>query len=50
MVVGENLPGSNTLISTVVWTILLSVIAHGLTANPLAKFYGDRVKARGGET
>ena len=47
MVMNEHLPGSDTLAATVVWTILLSVVAHGLTANPLAKLYGDRVKARG---
>jgi NhaP-type Na+/H+ or K+/H+ antiporter len=50
MVMAEKLPGNDTLVSTVIWTILLSVIAHGLTANPLAKIYGDRVKARGGAT
>jgi NhaP-type Na+/H+ or K+/H+ antiporter len=48
MVAAENLAGHDTLVSTVVWTILLSVVAHGLTANPLAKRYGGRVKARGG--
>jgi NhaP-type Na+/H+ or K+/H+ antiporter len=50
MVVGEKLPGNDTLVSTVVWTILLSVIAHGLTANPLSKVYSERVKSRGGAT
>jgi NhaP-type Na+/H+ or K+/H+ antiporter len=50
MVVAESLPGNDTLVSTVVWTILLSVVLHGVTANPLAKFYGVRVKARGGTT
>jgi NhaP-type Na+/H+ or K+/H+ antiporter len=50
MVSAAKLPGNDLLISTVVWTILLSVAGHGLTANPLAKVYGDRVKARGGST
>jgi hypothetical protein len=27
------------------WTILLSVILHGLTARPLAAAYGDRMRA-----
>jgi NhaP-type Na+/H+ or K+/H+ antiporter len=47
MVVAESLPGNDTLVSTVVWTVLFSVVAHGLTANPLARIYGGRVKARG---
>lgn len=50
MVVGEKLPGNNMLVSTVVWTILLSVIGHGLTANPLAQIYGKRVETRNGAT
>jgi NhaP-type Na+/H+ or K+/H+ antiporter len=29
------------------WTILLSVLAHGLSAEPLARIYGRRVKAAG---
>lgn len=49
MVVAENLPGQETLNATVVWTIVLSILLHGLTANPLAKLYGARVKARGGD-
>jgi NhaP-type Na+/H+ or K+/H+ antiporter len=42
MVLAENLPGSNILLTTVTWTILLSVVLHGITANPLAKLYGSR--------
>ena len=30
------------LIPTVVWTVLLSVVLHGLTAGPLAARYGRR--------
>jgi NhaP-type Na+/H+ or K+/H+ antiporter len=45
IVLGEGLPGGETLRTVVVWTILLSVIAHGLSANPLAARYG----ARGGD-
>ena len=47
LVMGDDLPGSSLIESTVIWTILLSVIAHGLTANPLSKRYGERVMARG---
>jgi len=34
-----------TLVPVVVWTILLSVIAHGLSANPLAAWYARRLGA-----
>lgn len=37
IVVNEQLPGESTLIITVVCTVTLSVLAHGLSANPLAK-------------
>ena len=36
IVLNENLPGGKTLAITVVCTVFLSVIVHGLTANPLA--------------
>ena len=47
MVNEANLPGSKTLVQAVTWTVLLSVILHGITANPLASIYANRVKARG---
>jgi NhaP-type Na+/H+ or K+/H+ antiporter len=33
----------DTLIEVATWTVFLSVIAHGITAGPLAKAYGRRV-------
>ncbi len=42
IVLDEHLPGSATLGMTVVCTVLLSVLAHGLTANPLAVAFGSR--------
>ena len=42
IVLNENLPGGETLKETVVWTVILSVLAHGLTANPLSALYGAR--------
>jgi NhaP-type Na+/H+ or K+/H+ antiporter len=42
IVLNENLPGGQTLQQTVVWTVILSVVAHGLSANPLATLYGKR--------
>jgi NhaP-type Na+/H+ or K+/H+ antiporter len=49
MVMGAHLPGNDTILATVAWTIVLSIVAHGLTANSLASVYGARVDHRGGE-
>lgn len=40
-----SLPEAITELAT--WTILLSVLAHGLSAGPLAGIYGRRVRAAG---
>jgi NhaP-type Na+/H+ or K+/H+ antiporter len=48
MVKQANIPGTETLIQAVTWTVLLSVIAHGITANPFAKAYAGRVNSRDG--
>jgi sodium/hydrogen antiporter len=37
LVLDEKLPGNDTIMLTAGWTVLLSVIAHGVTANPLVK-------------
>jgi len=42
IVLDEHLPGTATLGMTVVCTVLLSVLAHGLTANPFAAALGSR--------
>jgi NhaP-type Na+/H+ or K+/H+ antiporter len=42
IVVNSELPNSGPLAMTVVCTILLSIIAHGITANPWARAYGKR--------
>ena len=42
MVIAEKLPGNDTIVAVVVWTIILSVLLHGLSANPLASLYGAR--------
>ena len=49
MVIAEKLPGNDTIVAVVVWTIILSVLLHGLSANPIASLYGARADARGGE-
>ena len=40
IVLNSNLPSGNILTTTVTCTVLLSIIAHGLTANPWANRYG----------
>ena len=45
MVAHHDLPGRETIGVTVALTVLLSVIAHGITASPLATAYAKR-KAR----
>jgi NhaP-type Na+/H+ or K+/H+ antiporter len=49
MVIAEKLPGNDTIVAVVSWTIVLSVVLHGLSANPLASLYGARADARGGQ-
>ena len=44
IVLNEHLPGGGTIIMTVVCTIALSVIAHGLSANPLVAALAARIK------
>tara|TARA_R110002072_G_scaffold84388_4_gene191311 strand:+ start:20165 stop:21379 length:1215 start_codon:yes stop_codon:yes gene_type:complete len=42
LVVNSGLPDSGVLAMTVVCTILLSILGHGVTANPWARGYGSR--------
>ncbi|MBL0714805.1 MAG: cation:proton antiporter [Desulfosarcina sp.] len=44
IVLNEHLPGGGTITMTVVCTIVLSVIAHGLSANPLVAALAARIK------
>lgn len=41
MVFDEKLPHSKEILIIVAITVVLSVLAHGLTANPLANRYGQ---------
>lgn len=50
MVAAENLPGADILVATVTWTVVLSVVGHGVSSNPLARVYGERVRNRDGVT
>jgi NhaP-type Na+/H+ or K+/H+ antiporter len=50
IVVNANLPHSGTLAMTVVCTVILSIILHGVSANPWAGGYGERSRrTQGGE-
>ena len=44
IVLNEHLPGGDTIAMTVVCTIVLSVVAHGLSAIPLVAALGAKVK------
>ena len=44
IVLNEHLPEGGTIAITVVCTILLSVVAHGLSANPLVAALAERLK------
>ena len=48
IVVNEHLPGGGTIAMTVVCTILLSVVAHGISANPLVAALAARIKRSDG--
>ena len=50
IVLNEKLPGGGTIAMTVVCTILLSVVAHGLSANPLVAALVARLNRSGGKT
>jgi len=42
IVLNAGLPNSHVLAQVVVWTVILSILAHGVTANPWARAYGKR--------
>jgi NhaP-type Na+/H+ or K+/H+ antiporter len=42
LVLDAKLPGNDTVMLAAGWTVLLSVVAHGVTANPLVKAIGTR--------
>jgi NhaP-type Na+/H+ or K+/H+ antiporter len=42
IVLNEHLPGGKTIIMTMISTVLLSVILHGISANPLIKLLAEK--------
>ncbi len=49
LVLDEKLPGNDTIMRAPGWTVLLSVISHGITANPLVKRMARRSLAEAEE-
>jgi NhaP-type Na+/H+ or K+/H+ antiporter len=47
IVLNKHLPGSGTIALTVVFTIILSIVAHGLSANPLVSALAARRRSSG---
>ena len=47
IVIENNLPGGGTIALTVVCTIVLSIILHGLSANPLVAALATRIRSSG---
>ena len=45
IVLNKHLPGSGTIALTVVFTIILSIVAHGLSANPLVSALVARIRS-----
>ena len=46
---GPDHAASETLVRVVTWTILLSVLAHGLSAGPVGSWYARRIATAGSE-
>jgi NhaP-type Na+/H+ or K+/H+ antiporter len=46
IVLNKHLPGGTTISMTVVCTIVLSIVAHGLSANPLVAVLVERLRGR----
>ena len=50
IVVNANVPNSGVIAATAVCTIMLSILFHGITANPWAKGFGERFAKRRGDS
>ena len=48
IVVNADVPNSGIIAATAVCTIMLSILGHGISANPWAKGFGARKKRAGG--
>ncbi len=48
IILDEKLPGNDTLMEVVICTVLLSVLAHGISANPIVTTLRTRLAASAG--
>jgi NhaP-type Na+/H+ or K+/H+ antiporter len=49
LIADAHVPGGETVFSIAAWTILFSIVLHGLTAAPASDAYGRRIKQRPGD-
>ena len=49
MVINEELPGSDFIATTVAFTVLLSLVVHGVSANPLANWIASKERQTPGK-
>jgi NhaP-type Na+/H+ or K+/H+ antiporter len=49
IVLNASLPGGHTLTYVVAWTVILSILVHGVTANPWVSAFGKREQAGDGK-
>ena len=49
LIAEADVPGGELVFTVAAWTILLSIVLHGLTAAPVSNRYGDRISRRQGE-
>jgi len=42
LVINAEVPGGEFLALVVIYTVFMSLVAHGITANPLAKWLGNK--------
>jgi len=45
-VINKGVPQAKFVAMVVVLTVFLSLVAHGISANPLAKLFGDKTDAK----
>jgi NhaP-type Na+/H+ or K+/H+ antiporter len=50
IVVNANVPNSSVIAATAVCTIMLSIVAHGISANPWARGFGERFAKKQGRS
>ena len=49
LIADAGVPGADVVFGVAAWTILLSILLHGLTAAPISNLYGARIRSRDGD-